>query len=337
MEYWVPWGNTEVFFEAPPELSVTTPNLTPLTDEEILSKVSAIPPDTPYVFIDYLPPPTVYRTILERLAESAKTAYVSSWRLGLEKVSESIAELDRLEKKPPLAPIKEFAHETQNYESMALIYPVTSRLLLNRVVTSPTEYLAWLFKIHGVSGYDPSHTSLLPVEISYSIDGLVQGIWTPNSWADRKPPVFDSVIVSPGKTPLDSTFYLAAQSIILSTPACGDGTTILAVSECRDGLGPPEFVRQLYETLESGLGGEPGLYVNPYRVVAAELAAALRSYRTYLVTSLPRSLARLLLGLKTFETVQEGLAQLLRLHGRTHRMLLVREGLHTDLSMLATG
>ncbi len=336
MEYWIPWGSTEVFFEAPPELSVTTPKLTPLSNEEVLSRVSAMP-DTPYLFIDYLPPPTAYKALLERLAESCKIAYVSSWRLGLERVGESIAELERLEKKPPLAPLRELAQETQNPESAILTYPVTSRLLLNRIATSQNEYLAWLFKIHGINCFDPIRINLFPVEISFSLDGLVQGIWTQNNRTGQKLPVFDSVIVSPGKTPLDSTFYLAAQSIILSSPACGEGATILSVSECKEGLGPPEFVRQLYETLKAGPEGELNLDANPYRLVAAELASALRSYRTYLVTALPRSLARLLLGLKTFETLQEGFTQLLRLHGRGHRMLLVREGLHTDLRMLATG
>jgi hypothetical protein len=336
MEYWIPWGSTEVFFEAPPELSVTTPSPTPLTYEEVLSRVSAIP-DTPCVFIDYLPTPTAYKTLLARLAETCKIAYVSSWRLGIERVGEAVAELESLEKKPPLAPLKEFADETSNLESATFIYPLTSRLLLSRVATSTNEYLAWLFKIHGISGLDPFRINLFPVEISYSIDGSIHGIWTQNPRPDHKPPVFDSVIVSPGKAPLDSTLYLAAQSIILSSSACGDETTILAVSECKEGLGPPEFVRQLYESLKPDLEGELSPDADPYKLIAAGLATALRSYRTYMVTSLPRSLAKLLIGIKTFETVQEGFAQILRLHGRGHRMLLVREGLHIDPGMVATG
>ncbi|MEM0482628.1 MAG: hypothetical protein QXM16_07080 [Nitrososphaerota archaeon] len=336
MEYWVPWGSTEVFFEAPPELSVSTPNLTPLTDEEVFAKVSAIP-DAPYIFIDYLPPATAYKTLLERLAESCKIAYVSSWRLGLERVGEAVAELEMLEKKPILAPITEFTQETQTPESAILIYPATSRRLLHRIVNNSNEYLTWLFKVYGLNSFDPSRLKLFPLELSYSTEGLIQGVKTQDNRPSQTTPVFDSVTLSPGKAPLDSIFYLTAQAIILSSPVCGEGSMILAVSECRDGLGPPGFVQQLYEALKMGQEGELNLDAQPYRLVAVELAAVLRSYRTYLVTSLPRSLARLLLGLKTFDTIQEGFTQLLRIHGRSHRMLLVREGLHTDLGMLTTG
>ncbi|MEM4288724.1 MAG: hypothetical protein QXQ48_00390 [Nitrososphaerota archaeon] len=333
MTYWVPWSDTELFFETPQELSVTTPEKRGLTDDEVISRISRIP-ESPYVFIDYLPPSSAYRLLLDRLANSARIVYVSSWRLGLDKLAESVAELERLERRPPLAPIREFADEDHLLESTVLIYPRTSRLLLQDVVKTPEEHLTWLLKIYGLGGLANSATRLYSLELSYDSEGTIQGIWTQNDSPPPPTPSFESVVVSPGKAPLDSTFYLAAQSIILSSPACKEGSTILSVSECKDGLGPPEFVKQLYNIFKMGQEGGLTPESGPSEVMAYKLARVLRSYRTYLVTSLPRSLARTLLGLKAFDTLQEGITQLLRLHGRSHKMLLIKDGLHRDPSTL---
>ncbi|MCS7146426.1 MAG: hypothetical protein RMJ28_01045 [Nitrososphaerota archaeon] len=331
MEYWVPWGETEVFFEAPPELSATIPSAQPLPEENLLARLSKLP-RAPFLFIDYLPPPQAYQAILERVAETDATVYVASWRLGPEKQAEAVAALEQLERKPPIAPIKELRQERRPIDQAVLIYHGTSRLLLQKVINNPSDYLSWLIKHHGAPSLDAPSTMVHRVELSYDSRGVIQRALVEDE--EQAPPSqpFNSVIVSPGGTPFDSTFYLTAQSIIIAAEACSEKTSILSVSECRDGFGPPDFVRRLYDIIKSGEETAPTPDEGPYSLIAERLADVLRRIRVYLVTALPRSLTQILLGLKSYDTIQEGFTQLLRLHGKSQRLLLIREGLHTDLT-----
>lgn len=321
----MPWGDTEVFFEAPQELSVTSPVHAPLSEEEVQSQLNHLR-GARTIVLEYLPPPSAYRVILEKLAETEATVYITGWRMGTD--SEAVDELNSLDKKPSLAPLQELQQEDLKVDSIGVILPITSRLLLKRVINSPTDYLKWLLRIRGINQPPEQTLELKCLELMHDSSGAILGAWTCRAEHTTDRHDFDSVVATPGPAPLDSTFYLTAQSIVIASEAVGGEPTILAVSECREGLGPPEFVKALYDNLRRGEGN---LSDGPTDVLAWRLVEVLRSRRTYLVTALPKSIVNLLLGLKTFETLQEGVTQLLRLHGRSHKMLLLRESFHTTL------
>lgn len=329
MEYWVPWGDSEVFFEAPDELSAITPSSPQMSEEEISSKFSALAA-SPTIVIDYLPPAKTYDIILGRLSDTNAQVYVSTWRIGEDKSREVVEELKSLGRTSAIRPLSDLSSLQVDLGAITLVYPGTSKILLQGFAENAGDILRCLLGTHGRGLPEISPREVRALELHFSPDGLIQAVWTEDEEQSIQKLNPDSILVTPGKFPLDSTFYLMAQSIILAATACTDKTTILSAAECREGLGPPEFVKHLYDYIKAaGEKAPPQKDSTPSQILAFKFAEAVKHNRTYLATPLPRSIIQNIIGLKTYETVQEGVSQLLRLHGRDHRMFIIRDGLHT--------
>ncbi len=327
MEYWIPWGGSEVFFEAPEEATVITPLTTRMTEAEIASKLSKLS-STALLIIDYLPPAKAYEPLLSSVASISPKIYVTSWRLGEDIAEDAVGELRGLAGNLEIEPLGNL-HQLDAYSGeVTFVYPSTTRVLLEGFADSPRDILGWLLRFHGHRDLDVSGLSVKALELLFTPDGNIQAVWaegeTPTS--QRLDP--HSILVSPGKAPLDSHFYNLAQAIIVAASTCNDETTILAVAECKQGLGPPEFVKNLHQYIKLGETEKPGLNSSPSEIIAYRLSEILKNAKTYLATPLPRSLVQAIVGSKAFETVQEGVSHLIRLHGRGQKILVIRDGLH---------
>jgi len=328
VEHWIPWGEGEVFFEAPEELSVTILDPRPLSEAEVRAKASTLP-DHRVVVIDYTPPPTPYKMLLERLALAGARVFLSAWRLGPRAEGGALRELAPALEGVDVGPIEEMPGVEITSGRVLLLYHQASRVLLGSGARDAKSHLSLILRLHGLGDLPLDGAEVVGVELSYGAGGAVNGLWIEGEQPEAEPVRADSLVVSPGGAPLDSTLYLAAQSVILSAAGLEGGSSILLAAECREGVGPPGFAKSLYHaTRQAGPGYEDG----PALIVAERLAETTRRHRLYIATSLPRSIVDELLGVKTFETVQEGVTQLIKLHGRGHRMMIVREGFHTVIT-----
>jgi nickel-dependent lactate racemase len=52
---------------------------------------------------------------------------------------------------------------------------------------------------------------------------------------------FDLVITNGGGYPLDATYYQTVKGMVAALPALTEGSTLLIASECREGIGSPEY------------------------------------------------------------------------------------------------
>jgi len=64
-------------------------------------------------------------------------------------------------------------------------------------------------------------------------------------WRVKTAKPADIVVTSAGGAPLDATFYQAIKGAVTANAVCKRGGTIILVSECAEGVGSNEFVREL--------------------------------------------------------------------------------------------
>jgi len=316
MEIWLRWGGTSVSFEAPEELLIRElkHETIPQSHYQALLGEALSGLGDPTVVIDYHPPASGLGPILELLREKTGRVYVSLWRVP---PAMRGAELEALMGLGVEAvPLSELAQDTRE---VLLICHHTTRPLLWGFSDQPADLFVQLARMEGLDAPKAARVSIL--ETGYDSEG------TPTETSPARPPYApDSVVVSAGGSPYDSTLYTALQALILASKACRDGGTVLLAAECAEGLGSPRLALALYESMGgSADGSEPW----PELVLARRFREVVGSRRVYLATSLPRSVTQSLLGVKSLDTLQEGFSQLLRIHSREHRSALIAEGLHT--------
>jgi len=72
---------------------------------------------------------------------------------------------------------------------------------------------------------------------------------------------FDLVITTGGGAPLDATFYQTVKGMVTALPALGEGSTLLQVSRCADGVGSAAYTNLMLR------------YANDWRAFLADIAA----------------------------------------------------------------
>ncbi len=317
MEIWLKWGETSVFFEAPDELELARARPSPAAPDHyqglVAQALSTL--SEPVVIIDYLPPGRTLAEILHTLSGRARDIWASLWRVPPDQRRGSLGELGLT----PLGEARALSGE------VLLLCHNTTRQLIGDKLEWPRGYLELLLRIEGAKATIPPEARVTALELGYDSQG------TPTAAATLADAA-DSVVVSAGGAPYDSTLYSSIQALITASRACREDGSLLLAAECAQGIGSPLLAKALYEAQKGVSTGEPA---SPEQILARRYIEVASRLRVILATSLPRALSQGLLGARGFDTVQEGFTHLLRIHSKSHRSALIEEGVHTCLAPAA--
>jgi len=123
-------------------------------------------------------------------------------------------------------------------------------------------------------------------------------------------------LVGAGGWPRDASLESSAHVLKLAAEGVGEDGLIGLVAECSKGLGSPRFEEALVK------GGGKGL-----QAALAELLREVSEERRVALTStLPKALAEKLLGMRSFDTLQELLVYGFRLYSKKARVLIAENG-----------
>jgi hypothetical protein len=317
MEIWLKWGETSVFFDAPDELELAPAKPSPEAPDHYQNLVAQALSNLsePVVIIDYLPPARAYADILPILSGRASDIHASLWRIPPDQRRGALGELGLT----ALGEARSLGSE------VLLLCHNTTRQLIGDTLDWPRGYLELLLKMEGAEATVPPEARITVLELGYDSQG------TPIATANLANAA-DSVVVSAGGAPYDSTLYTSLQALIIASRACSEDGSLLLAAECAQGIGSPLLAKALYEAQKGMAAGE---HASPEQILARRYLEVARRLRVILATSLPRALSQGLLGARGFDTVQEGFTHLLRIHSRSHRSALIEEGVHTYVAPAA--
>ncbi len=348
MEYWLRRGDAEYSFDAPEEASIfeAQPNFRPTEDiNDKLSELSAFL-NNRLILIDYAHPLEPYITLLKNTNSQESLLVLNCWRLGDErKELKTIQEIkNRLPnvKMYSASQIKNLTEEQRRELSefiktegkLTYVYPmipitelalpmlenVASGILAELRVAVQNEY----FEVQFIGiAQDPKGTlmDIIPGKVgchaAYNVELKNQ---------------FDCVVVSPGGTPYDDSFYQSLQSLFGVYQSVKKGGTIILTAECIEGIGSREFTRLLSAKKRSNAKQEVKDSKISFEIILLEFFERIKEKsRIYLVSPIPRTIAQNFLEIKVFDTLQDAVQQAIRLHSRSLSMCIVSYGHFTRL------
>jgi len=348
MEYWLRRGDAEYSFDAPEEASIYEAQPSFKTAEDIGDKLAKMNEflNSRLILIDYAHPLEPYVNLLKGRVSQDTLMILTCWRLGDERKELKI--LQEIKSRLPnvnvysASQLKNPSGELLNRLSefikeegeVTCIYPMTP---ITELVSPMLENLASWILTWTRDVEQNEYLNVRFVGIAHDPKGTLIDVTSGKvgchaAYVVELKNQFDCVLVSPGGTPYDDSFYQSLQSLYGVYQSVKKGGTIILAAECIDGIGSREFAKLLSAKRKKEAGQEARDSKTTFEGTLLDFLGRIKEKsRIYLVSPIPRTIAQSFLEIKVFDTLQDAVQQAIRLHSRSLSMCVVPYGNFTCL------
>ncbi|MCS7142844.1 MAG: hypothetical protein NZ920_03500 [Aigarchaeota archaeon] len=323
-------GKFEYSFDLPDEAEVYTAipqvrseNISSNVVEEVRERTRG----TDAVVVDYLPL-RAYADLISQL--ETRPILLSTWRVGEVMGDVIIRDFSDREGVHLVDDFVKRGDLLKDIKSVAFIVP-TLPTPLSGLSSSSQRFIT---AVSGMVGVWPdalsrwaSSLEVTTVGLSFGLDGSLLSVSSDEtgggSYVARLPKRYDAVIASVGGEPLDQTLMLSINALLLSSRVIKGSGTVILVTECEKGIGSEKLLRYL---LTSEVDDESSYHY----LMATSVKGVRENYHVGMVTPLPKSYVEGVCGFRSFDTIQDSVHYITRLHGKGLSVCLIPHGYVTD-------